>query len=205
MGRGCEGEACLIKNDVSGDHDTIGGKVKAAVPFAVWGIADEDTPGGMERKLMWGCRGQVGVAGTPKKLEMLIGRWCAIEGGVRTRGSDGFHQKMVQQVCGSVETLYLILWWHGSLKQQSANNVVGGAQHTLGFTVLRRGVWARHPEVHAMSKEKLPQGGVVELTPIVTLDALNHAAELSANKRKELGDSQKGVRLQAQTKSPRVV
>jgi hypothetical protein len=96
-----------------------------------------------------------------------------------------------------VETLYPILWWHGSLTQQSANNVVGGVEHTFGFTVLRRGVWAGHPEVHAMSKEKLPRGGVVGLTSIVTLDALNLAAELSADKRKELGDSQKGVRLQA--------
>jgi hypothetical protein len=48
-----------------------------------------------------------------------------------------------------------------------------------------------------MSKEKLPRGGVVELTPIVALDALNHATQLSADKRKDLGDSQKGVRLQA--------
>jgi hypothetical protein len=62
-----------------------------------------------------------------------------------------------------------------------------------------------HPKVHAMRKEKLPQGGVVELIPIVALDTLNRAAELSANKRKELGDSQKGVRLQAQKESPRVV
>jgi hypothetical protein len=35
-----------------------------------------------------------------------------------------------------------------------------------------------------MSKEELPRGGVEELTPIVTLDALNIATELSADKRK---------------------
>jgi hypothetical protein len=40
-----------------------------------------------------------------------------------------------------------------------------------------------------MSKEKLPRGGVVELTPIVALNALNLVAKLSGNKRKELGDS----------------
>jgi hypothetical protein len=87
------------------------------------------------------------------------------------------------------------------------NNIVGGAQHTLSpsFTILRRGVWTGHPEVHAMSKEELPQEGVVELTPIVALDTLNLAAELSANKREELGDSRKSVRLQTQRKSLRVV
>jgi hypothetical protein len=61
----------------------------------------------------------------------------------------------------------------------------------LNFTILRRGIWEGHPEMHAKSKKKLPRGLVVELTPIITLDALNHAVELSADKRKELGDSQK--------------
>jgi hypothetical protein len=41
--------------------------------------------------------------------------------------------------------------------------------------------------------------------PIVALNALDLAAELSTNKRKELGDSQKHVRLQTQRKSPRVM
>jgi hypothetical protein len=62
----------------------------------------------------------------------------------------------------------------------------------------------RISEVHAMSKEELPQG-VVKFTPIVALDALNLATELSGDKRKELSDSQQGVRLQTQSKSPRVV
>jgi hypothetical protein len=75
----------------------------------------------------------------------------------------------------------------------------------LDFTVLRRGVCAGHSKVHAMSKEKLHQGGVVELTLIVALDTLNHAVKLSVVKKKELGDSQKCVRPQAQRKSSRVV
>jgi hypothetical protein len=85
------------------------------------------------------------------------------------------------------------------------NNVIGGAQHTLYFTILRRGVWAGHPEVHTMSKEELAWGGVVELMPIIVLDALNLAVELSVDKRKELGDSRKSDRLQTQRKSPRIV
>jgi hypothetical protein len=35
-----------------------------------------------------------------------------------------------------------------------------------------------------MGKDELPRGGVVELTPIVALNTLDLAAELSANKRK---------------------
>jgi hypothetical protein len=57
MGRGCEGEVGLLKNDVSGDHDMIGGKVNAAIPFVVQGIADKNTPGGTRSKLMQGCHG----------------------------------------------------------------------------------------------------------------------------------------------------
>jgi hypothetical protein len=53
----------------------------------------------------------------------------------------------------------------------------------------------RHPELHAVSKELLPRGGVVELVPIVAFDALELAAELGTDNRKELGDSRKGVRL----------
>jgi hypothetical protein len=75
------------------------------------------------------------------------------------------------------------------------NNIVCGAQHVLSFTILRRGVWAGHLELHAVGKEELPRGGVVELVPIVVLDILDLAAKLSTDKRKELGDSRKGVRL----------
>jgi hypothetical protein len=46
-----------------------------------------------------------------------------------------------------------------------------------------------------VGKEELPRGGVVELVPIVVLDILDLAAKLSTDKRKELGDSRKGVRL----------
>jgi hypothetical protein len=85
------------------------------------------------------------------------------------------------------------------------NNVIGGTQHMLGFTILRRGVWAGHLEVHAMSKEELPRGGVVKLTPITALEAPKLVVKLSADQKKELSDSRKGVRHQMQRKSLRVV
>jgi hypothetical protein len=84
MGRGYEGEVGLMKHDVSRDHNAISGKIKVAIPFVVQGIADENTSGGMRSKLIQGCHGQFGVAGTSKDLEMLVGRRCVVEGGVRT-------------------------------------------------------------------------------------------------------------------------
>jgi hypothetical protein len=91
------------------------------------------------------------------------------------------------------------------LETVKSDDVVGGSQHAFGFTVLRRGVWAGHPELNAVGKEEPPRGGVVELAPIVALDTLDLAAELSPNKREELNDSQKGVRLQTQRKSPGIM
>jgi hypothetical protein len=57
MGRGYEGEAGLIKHDMSGDHDVISGKIEAVIPFVVRGIADENTSGGTRSKLMLSYRG----------------------------------------------------------------------------------------------------------------------------------------------------
>jgi hypothetical protein len=44
---------------------------------------------------------------------MLVGRQCVVEGGVSAEGSDGFCWKMVQQICGGVETRfnkYVVVW-----------------------------------------------------------------------------------------------
>jgi hypothetical protein len=74
---------------VSGDHATISGNIKAVISFVVQGIVDEDTPGGMRGKLLQSYHGQVGVAGTPKDLEMLVGRRCVVEGDVWVGGFVG--------------------------------------------------------------------------------------------------------------------
>jgi hypothetical protein len=41
------------------------------------------------------------------------------------------------------------------------------------FTILRRGVGARHAEMDALREKKLPGAGVIELTLVVTLDNLD--------------------------------
>jgi hypothetical protein len=47
---------------------------------------------------------------------------------------------------------------------------------------LRIGVWAGHPKLHAVGKEELPRGGVIELAPIVALDTLHLAEVLTKEK-----------------------
>jgi hypothetical protein len=102
---------------VSGDHNVVSEKIKAVIPFVVWGLADEDAPGGTRSSLCGAIANRLGVAGTPKDPKMLVGRRCVIEGGVRAGSSYGFCWKTLQQICGGVEALYPILWWHGCLKQ----------------------------------------------------------------------------------------
>jgi hypothetical protein len=46
MGRGKEGEICLIKNNVSRDDDVVGGEIKTPVTFVVSGVSKENTFGG---------------------------------------------------------------------------------------------------------------------------------------------------------------
>jgi hypothetical protein len=52
------------------------------------------------------------------------------------------------------------------------------------FTILRRGVGARHAEMDALREKKLPGAGVIELTLVVTLDNLDACTELGGG----LGD-----------------
>ena len=91
------------------------------------------------------------------------------------------------------------------LDQKGAHNVVCRANHPLSLAVLRRGIRTRHTQLNTPREEERTGGGVVELTPVVTLDGLNGEAELSGHLGKEVEEGGKDLRLGAQRKSPRVV
>jgi len=56
---------------------------------------------------------------------------------------------------------------HGGLKQQGANDIIYGANNTFSFTVLRRGVGARHAEMDALAEKEGAGAGVIKLAPVV--------------------------------------
>lgn len=58
------------------------------------------------------------------------------------------------------------------LEQEGANNIVGGTNDALSFTVPGKGVGAGHMQVDAMSEEERAGGGVVEFLAVVALTAL---------------------------------
>jgi hypothetical protein len=43
MGQGTEGEDCLIKNNMSGDDDVVGGEIETPITFVISGVSKEDT------------------------------------------------------------------------------------------------------------------------------------------------------------------
>ena len=166
---------------MSGDNEAICGEVKAAISFVVGGITEEDAACGPRGEFVRGSGGGVGVTSAAENPKVLVGGCCAEKCSIRAGGADRLRGEAVQQVCGSVETFRPVAPGKGSLDQQGANNVINGANNTLSFTILRRSVRTRHPQCSALGEKEEPTRGVVKLPPIVTLDGLDRAAELSSN------------------------
>jgi hypothetical protein len=64
-------------------------------------------------------------------------------------------------------------------------NIIEGADSALSFTILLRGIRARHVEVDAMG-EKERASGVVKLMAIIALNTLNGDTELCLDIRKKV-------------------
>jgi hypothetical protein len=77
-----------------------------------------------------------------------------------------------------------------------------GAENALGFTILWRSVWTRHPHNHHISGEECARGTIVKLTTIITLDDFDGAAKLCGDISKIFWQSGKSVRFDPQGKSP---
>jgi hypothetical protein len=74
--------------------------------------------------------------------------------------------------------------------------------HVLDLAVLWGIVGTRQPKQDALREEESAGGGVIKLTSIITLDALDGAAKLCGHKGEEVGEGGEGVRLLVQRKSP---
>ena len=111
----------------------------------------------------------------------------------------------VAKVGGSVKRLNTIGGGNTSLKHERANDIVDRTNDVLGFTILRRGVWARHPKMKAAGEEESAGTRVVKLLPVVTLDDLDCHAKLCLYIGKEVSYSGKRIRLEAQRKRPQIM
>jgi hypothetical protein len=106
---------------MSGDDDVIGGEIETPIAFVIGRVSKEDTSGGPGCQFMRCLGGEVGIAGTTKHSQVLIGGGDTLESDIGAGCADRFARKTVQQICGSVEPFYLVASRERSLKEQGAN------------------------------------------------------------------------------------
>jgi hypothetical protein len=105
-------------------------------------------------------------------------------------------------VGGGVQGLCPVVGRERRLKEKATNHVGGGANHSLGPTVLGRGVGAREMQLNATGEEERPRGMVVELAAIVTLQCMDRATELGGDPGEEVSEGGKRVGFHSKRKSP---
>ena len=118
---------------------------------------------------------------------------------------EGFGRVKVEQERGSVKSFNPVGWWHASLKKKGTHHVISRANDTFGFTILGRGVWARHSKGGAEGKEKHVSSFIVKFATIVTLDRLDSCVKLGRDVGKEVFKCRESVRFCTQGKSPKVM
>lgn len=64
---------------MTGDDDSIGGKIKTSISFVVERITEENTKGGAKGELISSSGGEIRVAFAPKDTEVRVGGLDNIE------------------------------------------------------------------------------------------------------------------------------
>jgi hypothetical protein len=67
------------------------------------------------------------------------------------------------------------------MKQEGANDVIGGTNDTFSFTILCGSVRARHAKENAMGRKERASVEIVELATIIALQPLDRDAKLGAD------------------------
>jgi hypothetical protein len=69
---------------------------------------------------------------------------------------------------------------------KATQHIGGGTNHALGTTIMRGGVRARQPQLHAMGEKECVGRGVIKLSSIIALNMLNGTTKLSQHPHKEM-------------------
>jgi hypothetical protein len=193
--RGREQEICLIKNNMSGDDNLVGGEIETPVSFMVSEVSEENTSGGPGCQFVSGFGGEIRISGATKHAQVLIGGGDTMEGDVWTGRVDRLGKEAIQQICGGVEPFYPVASRHRSLKKLGTQHIIDGAEDALSFTVMRRCIWTRHPQKYPFGGEECVRGGVIDLTAIVALDGFDGVAKLCGDMSKKCDKVEKVLGL----------
>lgn len=83
------------------------------------------------------------------------GIWCGFSGWAP-----------VEKVCGGVQCLHPKRWWKISMKEKSANDIVGTANQALGLAVLGRRMRARETVNDVVVREKVRSEVFINSPPL---------------------------------------
>ena len=79
---------------------------------------------------------EVGVTGSPKSAQVMVRGKGAMKCKVRGANVKGFGGEPIEEESGSGKSIGLVGRGHGSLKEEGSGDIVGGANHALGFAIL---------------------------------------------------------------------
>ena len=105
-------------------------------------IAKKDAQGRSWSELVRSGGGEVGVAGAPENLKVMVGGESAMEGKEGSAHVQGLGWEAIDEESGGGKGISPVSGGHGCLEEQGAGDVVDGAKHALGFAILLRGVGA---------------------------------------------------------------
>jgi len=167
----------------------------------IGGVAKKDAQSGPWGEFVWCGSSKVGIARAAKDPKLMVGGKSTIESKMRSGHVEGLGGETIEE-SSSGEGVSPIRGGHRRLEEESANDVVGGAENTFSLVVLLRGVWARHAQDDTLGKEESAGGVVIELTTIITLKCLNSATELSENVGEKIRETEKSLRFETKRKRP---
>jgi hypothetical protein len=72
MGWGSEVKDYIIKNNMSGDDDVVGGEIETTIALVINGVSKEYTTSGLGGQFVSSLCGEVGIANTAKNAQVLI-------------------------------------------------------------------------------------------------------------------------------------
>jgi hypothetical protein len=67
-----EREFCLIKNNMAGDDNVVGGEIKTLIAFVISGVSEENTSSEPGCQFMSDFGREIGIAGTTEHVQVLI-------------------------------------------------------------------------------------------------------------------------------------
>lgn len=79
------------------------------------------------------------------------------------------------------------------MNEESANDIIDGANFTLGLTILGGCVRTRKPKSDTIRSTKRPKLTIVKFSPIITLNIFNFSRKLGTNIRMKIEEGREDL------------